>query len=265
MNKPNFGRELKETTKDFSLWTISTLLEGLFIALWIFIQWVVNNKIIAPLKLNSVEQMIVLIFQIIFAINLIAQVLIMIYRNIRILLVRTNYTISAETNNEINSNEFKIEDKKHIKNKLTRTFQLFFPSLGAFIVSVLTGIAILLLIIFLSNNKSFEYAHILFYLILPEFLVLYCIFTTKTSNTSFNFLGQQIIKRLFDVIVSVLILFFMLPVILLISVVIKLDSHGPIIYSSKRIGQFGVPFDRYIFRTIYADNKITYIVVSGEN
>jgi lipopolysaccharide/colanic/teichoic acid biosynthesis glycosyltransferase len=72
-------------------------------------------------------------------------------------------------------------------------------------------------------------------------------------------LGQQIIKRLFDVIVSVLILFFMLPVILIISVVIKLDSHGPIIYSSKRIGQFGVPFDRYIFRTIYADNKITYI------
>jgi lipopolysaccharide/colanic/teichoic acid biosynthesis glycosyltransferase len=231
MNKPNYGRELKESLSHFILWAVNILIEGLILILWIFTQWGVN-QIINTLKLNDSESILLMIFRYIFAISLLAQILIMTYYNIRMLFIRSHDIVKKEL--------YKIEDKEQIKTKLTKTFQIFLPRFGAFIVSIFAGVAILLLFILFSNDNPFEYNYILFYLILPEFLVLYCIFTTKTSNHSLS-----------------LILFLLF--IVLISIAIKLDSRGPVIFYSKRIGQFGVPFDCYKFRTIYTDNKISWL------
>ncbi|MFH1759896.1 MAG: sugar transferase, partial [bacterium] len=53
---------------------------------------------------------------------------------------------------------------------------------------------------------------------------------------------QEIIKRIFDVALSVLILLFIWPVFAVVSVLIKLDSQGPIIFRQTRIGKLGKPF-----------------------
>ncbi|MDQ5852090.1 MAG: sugar transferase [Chloroflexota bacterium] len=58
------------------------------------------------------------------------------------------------------------------------------------------------------------------------------------------------IKRLFDIIVSITVLLFMAPIFLMIAVSIKLDSAGPIFYTSRRIGRNGKPFEMYKFRTM---------------
>ncbi|MFA6145777.1 MAG: sugar transferase [Patescibacteria group bacterium] len=57
-------------------------------------------------------------------------------------------------------------------------------------------------------------------------------------------------KEIFDKIFSFLGLIFFLPLFLLIGVLIKIDSRGPIFYRGVRTGRFGKPFRIYKFRTM---------------
>jgi lipopolysaccharide/colanic/teichoic acid biosynthesis glycosyltransferase len=61
------------------------------------------------------------------------------------------------------------------------------------------------------------------------------------------------LKRLFDVIVSLLVLGFALPIFLLIALWIKLDSPGPVFYRGKRVGKVGKPFRIFKFRSMVAN------------
>jgi undecaprenyl-phosphate galactose phosphotransferase len=62
---------------------------------------------------------------------------------------------------------------------------------------------------------------------------------------------NQAIKRLFDLILSVLMLPILLPTILIIGVLIKLDSRGPIFYTQERVGKNGKKFKVIKFRSMY--------------
>ena len=68
----------------------------------------------------------------------------------------------------------------------------------------------------------------------------------------------SIIKRSFDIIASLLLLALLSPVFLLIALVIKLESKGPVFYISKRAGRGYRIFDFYKFRTMHvgADEEI---------
>lgn len=61
------------------------------------------------------------------------------------------------------------------------------------------------------------------------------------------------VKRIADVVLSGTALFFLSPVLLGISAVIKLDSKGPVIFKQTRIGIHKSHFEIYKFRTMYAD------------
>lgn len=64
---------------------------------------------------------------------------------------------------------------------------------------------------------------------------------------------QSAIKRLMDITVaSFLLIIFALPV-LIICILIKLDSPGPIIFKQQRLGKDGKIFTMYKFRTMYKD------------
>lgn len=60
-------------------------------------------------------------------------------------------------------------------------------------------------------------------------------------------------KRAFDILVSGTMLFLLSPVLILVAVLIKLDSKGPIIYKSKRAGTGYKIFDFYKFRSMKAN------------
>jgi len=61
------------------------------------------------------------------------------------------------------------------------------------------------------------------------------------------------IKRLMDVLVSMCLLIALFPLMLLVSIAIKLESPGKIIYSQFRTGQDGKSFKIYKFRSMYED------------
>lgn len=65
-------------------------------------------------------------------------------------------------------------------------------------------------------------------------------------------------KRAFDIVVSATALFFLLPLCLLIALIVKLESRGPIFYISKRAGTGYKIFDFYKFRTMHqgADTEL---------
>lgn len=58
-------------------------------------------------------------------------------------------------------------------------------------------------------------------------------------------------KRLFDLISSLLLLVALSPTLLLIGILIKIGSKGPVLYKQKRIGLNGIVFSILKFRTMY--------------
>ena len=63
--------------------------------------------------------------------------------------------------------------------------------------------------------------------------------------------GGFIFKGVFDFIFSALLLVFIAPFILIIAMVIKFTSKGPVFYTQTRIGKNGKKFKLYKFRTMH--------------
>ncbi len=61
------------------------------------------------------------------------------------------------------------------------------------------------------------------------------------------------IKRIFDIVISCIALVILLPWFVLIAVLVRLSSPGPVIYRSERIGLCGKPFKFPKFRSMYLD------------
>ncbi len=76
---------------------------------------------------------------------------------------------------------------------------------------------------------------------------------TLAIETNYHLLNdrERIIKRILDMFLTLLMLVVSLPLFLLLSVLIRLDTKGPILFTQKRLGQDGALFDSFKFRTMY--------------
>ena len=59
-----------------------------------------------------------------------------------------------------------------------------------------------------------------------------------------------IIKKIFDLLLSLILLIILFPVLIVLSIIIKSDSRGPIFYKQERITQYGRTFKIFKFRTM---------------
>lgn len=66
-------------------------------------------------------------------------------------------------------------------------------------------------------------------------------------------LPSRIAKRIFDIVISSLLLGLLFPLFVIIAVAIKRSSRGPVTFSQTRIGRNGVPFQCIKFRTMVED------------
>lgn len=64
---------------------------------------------------------------------------------------------------------------------------------------------------------------------------------------------RAVFKRLFDLIVSVIALIILCIPFLLIAILIKIDSRGPVFFKQQRMGINSVPFNIYKFRSMYME------------
>lgn len=73
------------------------------------------------------------------------------------------------------------------------------------------------------------------------------------------------IKRAFDIVASLLAMMFLSPIYLLLSVLVAVTSHGPVIYCQERIGLHGKPFRILKFRTMYLNSEPDIPLLSRDN
>lgn len=74
-------------------------------------------------------------------------------------------------------------------------------------------------------------------------------------------------KRVFDVVVSLIMLLFLSLLFLILAIAIKADSKGPVFYRQERVTQYGKHFRIHKFRTMVTDaDKIgSQVTVAGDS
>ena len=74
-------------------------------------------------------------------------------------------------------------------------------------------------------------------------------------------------KRVFDIIVSLIMIILCLPILLIISILIVKDSKGGVFYRQERVTQYGRVFRIFKFRTMVknADQIGTQVTVSNDS
>lgn len=60
-------------------------------------------------------------------------------------------------------------------------------------------------------------------------------------------------KRVFDIVVSFILLSIFLPIFILLAIAIKIDSRGPVFFRQTRVTQYGKEFRIFKFRTMVQD------------
>jgi exopolysaccharide biosynthesis polyprenyl glycosylphosphotransferase len=72
-------------------------------------------------------------------------------------------------------------------------------------------------------------------------------------NPSLMPIWQQSLKRIIDMVVSLIFLILLSPLYLITGAIVKFTSKGPVFFSQERIGLHGNPFIIFKFRSMYLD------------
>ncbi|WP_234369152.1 sugar transferase [Brumimicrobium mesophilum] len=76
---------------------------------------------------------------------------------------------------------------------------------------------------------------------------------------------QFVIKRLIDIAASIVAITILLPVYIVLAVMVKSSSKGPIFFLQERIGKNGIPFNIIKFRTMVVDAEKSGPQLSSTN
>lgn len=77
--------------------------------------------------------------------------------------------------------------------------------------------------------------------------------------------GQGVVKRLFDVIVSALLILLSSPVMAVVALLVKLESPGPVLFRQERVGIAGKPFQMLKFRSMVVDAEQRLAELTKQN
>lgn len=80
----------------------------------------------------------------------------------------------------------------------------------------------------------------------------YTVFTNHTNNI--NNLDNRIVKRVFDIVFSLIVCLLLLPFIPIIWIIVKMQSPGPLIFAQERTGLNGDTFTCYKFRSMHVNS-----------
>jgi len=76
---------------------------------------------------------------------------------------------------------------------------------------------------------------------------------------------QMSLKRILDLVISIICLILLTPVMIITAIIIKATSPGPVFFSQERVGIKGKPFTMHKFRTMYRDAEESGPQLSSKN
>jgi len=74
-----------------------------------------------------------------------------------------------------------------------------------------------------------------------------------------------VLKRIFDIIVSGALLILISPLFLILAIIIKLDSTGPVFFRQLRVTAYGKKFRIFKFRTMISDAERSGVLVTAKD
>jgi lipopolysaccharide/colanic/teichoic acid biosynthesis glycosyltransferase len=170
-----------------------------------------------------------------------------IFRNLRIMTFRKNlesFKIDLEDDisviktidsinktNEINLIVIDLEESKQISLKLEK----YLLNLNKKIL-LITNSEIIFNSFFISKTISLSGSNLIYF------------------NNDIQYGSKYIIKRVIDIFMTLLLLVFLLPLILVISLFIVAKDGFPVVIKQNRVGLHGKIFNMYKFRTMYSDS-----------
>ena len=80
------------------------------------------------------------------------------------------------------------------------------------------------------------------------------LFDDKASSNNILHFKIPIWKRTFDIVFSLIALIILSPVFIITAIAIKLESNGPVLFKSKRVGTNYTVFDFLKFRSMFMDS-----------
>ena len=118
----------------------------------------------------------------------------------------------------------------------------------------------------ISNLLSFAEKHMIRFYILPDFYrdikksmvmeIMEYVPLISIRNEPLQSVSNRLLKRSFDILFSSLVILLLYPwLYLVIGLLIKLSSPGPVLFKQKRTGLYGKDFDCYKFRTMRVNKE----------
>src|SRR5690554_977990 len=72
------------------------------------------------------------------------------------------------------------------------------------------------------------------------------------------------IKRIFDIVFSFFGLIIFLPLLLILAILLKIESKGPLFYLQSRVGRYGKDFKIFKFRTMFVGSDKKGLLTLGD-
>ncbi len=108
-------------------------------------------------------------------------------------------------------------------------------------------------------------------MLLKKWDMLPAFMQTESVREYYDILAHKkislVVKRLFDIAASFVLLIILSPFMLIIALLIKADSHGPVFFRQERVTQYGRTFRIFKFRTMVdgADRKGSLVTVGNDS
>ncbi|MDP9936314.1 exopolysaccharide biosynthesis polyprenyl glycosylphosphotransferase [Paenarthrobacter nicotinovorans] len=77
--------------------------------------------------------------------------------------------------------------------------------------------------------------------------------------------GQRVAKRLFDILASAMIIIVASPLMVLLALLVKADSKGPVLFRQARVGMEGAQFQMLKFRSMVVDAEAQLATLQSQN
>lgn len=93
--EPDDWEEVADSAKTFIRWAVAALIDAAFLAVWVATQWIVG-WILRGLPLDGIDAFVLISIQVVLAIATIVPIVLYIYKDIRIVWIRTQRAIQRE-------------------------------------------------------------------------------------------------------------------------------------------------------------------------
>lgn len=101
------------------------------------------------------------------------------------------------------------------------------------------------------NNQTATADNVLHVHVAAQKLSQFQIFRKSVEKKKYHFM----LKRIFDIAVSSVLIILFSPILIIVALIIKLTSRGPILYSNERVGLDGEHFKCHKFRSMVSDHS----------